>query len=62
MKGKSYVFSYYKQINKVCLVYLECKLHQDRYDWCISNLKCQRTVESTYLKTGKQETRYRLCF
>ena len=36
MKGKCYVFSGYKQKNKVFLVYLEKKLQQDRCGWCIS--------------------------
>ena len=30
MKSKCYIFSSYKQRNKVCLVYLECKLQPDR--------------------------------
>ena len=30
MSGKCYVFSGYKQRNKVCLLYLERKLQQDR--------------------------------
>ena len=30
MKGKCYVFSGYKQRNKVHLVYLECRLQQDK--------------------------------
>ena len=30
MNGKCYVFSGYKQRNKVCLLYLERKLQQDR--------------------------------
>ena len=62
MKGKSYVFRYFYQRSKVCLVYLKCKLQQDSYGWCISNLKCQRTVESTYLKKSKLERGYRLYF
>ena len=35
MKSKCYVFSGYKQRNKVFLVYLECKLQEDSYDFCI---------------------------
>ena len=62
MKGKCYVFSRYKQWNKVCLVYFECHLHQDRYDWCIYKLKCQKAVERTYVETSKQQTTYRWCF
>ena len=31
MKCKCDVFSGYKQRNKLCLVYLECKLQQDSY-------------------------------
>ena len=36
MKRKCYVFSSYKQRNKVFLLYSEGKLQQDRYGWCIS--------------------------
>ena len=32
MKSKFYNFSVYKQRNKVCLVYSERKMQQDRYD------------------------------
>ena len=49
MKGKCYVFSGYEQRNKVCFVYLECKLQQDRYGWCIFKLKCQKAVETKQL-------------
>ena len=62
MKGKCHVFSGSKQRNKVCLVYLECKLQQDTYGWCIFKLKRQKKVETTYLETEKQETTYRWCF
>ena len=62
MKGKCYSFSDYKQRNKVCLVYLECKLRQDSYEWCIFKIKCQKTVKRTYLETSKQEKTYRWCF
>ena len=31
MKSKCYVFNDYKQRNKACLCYLECKLQPDRY-------------------------------
>ena len=55
MKGKCLVFKDYKQKNKVCLVYLEFKLRQDSYGWCIFKLKCQKTVETTYLDTSKQK-------
>ena len=40
MKGKCHVFSGYKQRNKVCLVYLECKLQKDRYGWRIYKSEC----------------------
>ena len=40
MKGKYHVFIGYKQRNKVCLVYLECKPQKDRYGWSIYKLKC----------------------
>ena len=38
MKGKYYVFCSHKQKNKVFFVYLECKLQQDSYGWCILKL------------------------
>ena len=62
MEGKCYVFSGHKQRNKVCLVYLECKLKQDRYRWSTFKLKCQKTVERTYLETSKLQRRHRWCF
>ena len=58
MKGKCYLFSGYKQRKNVCLVYLECKLQEDRYSWCIPKLKCQKKLERTYLGKSKQETKY----
>ena len=39
MKGKCYALIGYKQRNTMCLEYLECKLQEDSYAWCISNLK-----------------------
>ena len=60
MKGKCCVFNGYQQRNKVFLVYLQWKLQQDGYGSCIFKLKCQRTVEKTYLQKKKQQqTRYR---
>ena len=55
MKGKCYVYGCYKQRNKVCLVYLECKLQQYKYGWCIFKWKFQKTVERKYLETSKQQ-------
>ena len=55
MKGKRYVFNGYKQTNKVSLLYLECKLQQHRYGWCIFNLKSWEMVEGTYLETSKPQ-------
>ena len=37
IKRKWCLFSGYKQRNKVSLVYLDGKLQQDRYGWCISS-------------------------
>ena len=62
MKGKCYIFSSYKQTNKVCLVYLEWKLQQDSYGWYILKLKDQKAVERTYLEASKQQTSYCWCF
>ena len=36
MKSKCYVFSSYKQTNKVWFVYLQCKLQQESCAWCTS--------------------------
>ena len=62
MKCKCYVFSSYKQRNKVSLVYLECYLQQNRYDWYIFKLKHHKMAETTYLETSKQQTTYCWCF
>ena len=62
MRRKCYVFGAYKQWNEVSLVYLECQVLQDRYGWCISKLKLQKTVQRMYLETSKQQTMYRWCF
>ena len=59
MKDKYCGFSGYKQRTKVCLVYLETKQQQNRYGSCVFKLKCQKTVERTYLKTSKQKRKYR---
>ena len=61
IKGKCYVFSRYKQRNKMCLLYLECKLQQYRYGWCISKLRGERPVERTSVETSKQQARYCWC-
>ena len=58
MNSKCYVFSSYKQRNKVPLVFLEWQLQQDRYGSCIFKWKIQKTVERTYLETSKQQRRY----
>ena len=44
MKSKCYDFSGYKQRNNVNLVYLECKLQQDSYDWGIFKLKSRKMI------------------
>ena len=62
MKGKCYVCSGYKQRNNVCLLYLECKMRQERYRWCIFKLKRQKTLKRTNLENAKQQTRYRWGF
>ena len=56
------VFRGSKQTSKVCFVYLECKLSQDRYVWCIYKSKCHKTVERRYLATSQKQTRYRWSF
>ena len=58
MIGKSHVFSDWKQRSKVCFLFFECKLEQDMYGCCISELNSQDMVEATYLRTRKQQTKY----
>ena len=41
---------------------LECKRKKDTYSWCIRKFKCNKTVQSTYLESSQQQTRYRWCF
>ena len=43
-------------------VHLAWKPQQDNYCWCIFKLKCQKTVETTYWGTRKEQTRYFWCF
>ena len=59
MKEKYYVFSGYKQRNKVCLAYLDCKLPKHRYGSYIFKLKSRKTEARTHLETKKEQTRYR---
>ena len=62
IQGKCYIFSQYKQRNKVSLVYLLYKLQEERYGLNIFKLKCNKTVERTYSETMKPQKRYyRLC-
>ena len=49
-----------KTKNKGC--YLERKLQPDNAGSCSYKVKCQKTVERTYLWTRKKLTRYRWCF
>ena len=44
------------------MVYLESKLKQESYGWCIFESKSQKTVGQIYMETSKQETNYRWCF
>ena len=58
MKGKCSTFSDHKQKNKVGSVHLERQLQEDRYGWCIFNLKCQKMEERTYFEKSKQQKTY----
>ena len=62
MKGKPFVFRVYKQKIKVPFLYLECKLQENRYGRWIFKLKRYKTLETTYLETIKQQTKYCWCF
>ena len=62
LKGKSQVCSGYKQKNKLCLVYFECKLQQHSYGWCIFKLKDPKSAENICLGKSKQRTRCWLMF
>ena len=55
MKGKWYVFSGYNERHTMGLVYLQSKVQEDRYGWCIFKLKGQKTEEKTYLETSIPE-------
>ena len=55
MKGKCYVFSGYKERNKVLFLFPECRLQKDRYGSYMFNLKCCKTVETTYLERRKKQ-------
>ena len=57
-----YDFSGYKQKNKMCSVYLESKLQQDRYGSGVFKCKSQKTVQRKYLQTSKQQTKYHWVF
>ena len=58
MKDKCYVFTGYKNQNKVFSKYLESKVREDGYIGCILELKRYKTVGGTYLETSKQQRRY----
>ena len=62
IKSKCSVFSSFKQRTKVCMVYLECKLQEYRYGWCLFDLKCYETVYRTYSERSKQQTKVSLFF
>ena len=51
-----------KTNNKVCLVYIQCKLQQDSCGYCSYKLKCLKTEEIRYFQANKQQTRYRLTY
>ena len=51
-----------KTNNKLCLVYFQSKLQEDRYSWCIYLLKCLKSKEKTHLEGNKQQTRSRLTY
>ena len=53
MKCKCYAFNGYEQRNKVCFVYLECNLQQNRYGRCIFKLRYHKKVERAYSETRK---------
>ena len=55
-------FQQLKTNNKVCLVYSQYKLQQDRYSWCIYLLKYLKSKEKTHLEASKQQTRSRLTY
>ena len=62
MKGKCYVFSGYKERNKVLFLFPECRLQKDRYGSYMFNLKCCKTVETTYLEKRKKTNKGRETF
>ena len=50
-------FQWLETKNKVCLVYLECKLQQDRRSQCNYKLKCLKTAEISYLQAKKEQNK-----
>ena len=44
------------------LVYLECKLEQYSYGWCIFKLKWEKTKEKWYLNSNKTTTKLPVMF
>ena len=38
----------YKETSKVCFVYLECKLQQDRYVWCMFDVYASSNARKRY--------------
>ena len=55
-------FQWLKKTNKMCLVYLECELQEDRCGKCSYKLKCKKRAEITYLQGKKQQRRHRLTY
>ena len=51
-----------KTNNKVCIVYLQSKLQQDRYSWCTYLFKCLKSKGKTHLERNTEQTRSRLTY
>ena len=57
MESKCYAFRRYKKINKLCLVYLQCKLNQDRYGGSISKLKFKKKMRKNIIREKEKRNK-----
>ena len=55
-KIRADTFRGYKLTSKICLIYLEAKLHKGRCVWCIKI--AQKLAQVIYLKANKQQAKY----
>ena len=61
-RGTTKAFGSYKVTSKLCLIYLELQLQQDRRGWRIYQLNCHKPGETMHLEAYKQQIKYCWCF